>query len=929
MNKIFIPSLISLFLILGVGIFFNTNKSTTILAEAQNEENKERENWWNNMLIDPATGEIPIGVRSKEIHFLNYIQATSLNKKTRSATWENRGPWNVGGRTRAIAIDVKDEKHIIAGAVSGGIWQSFDGAVTWTRVSGLNEHPGCVSISQDTRLGKENIWYAVSGELAGTSASGGGAFYLGDGAFKSIDNGTTWKAITSTSGGVPSTFSINFQGAWRITASPVDSIAACIYMATYGSIYRSKDSGNTWTPVVGAGNDSYYTDVAVTSKGKVYTTLSSDGSTARGIYRSDDGVNFTNIVPAFLKSWDRLVIGINPNNENEVYFLGHLPSDTSGGAVTYNYENTPEYVCLLKYTYDANNTSVYKGTWENLSSNLPLDATSSFDKFNCQGGYDLFVKVQPGTNHVFVGGTNIYRSTDGFKTRNTTTEIGGYGVGTVLPFFTVYPNHHPDQHDVLFLKSNPNIMYSASDGGVRRTMNCNATNVTWENMNMGYVTSQLYSVTIDEAISKDNWVLGGFQDNGNFITPTNNKTHEWQMPVNGDGAINYIAPNKKYCLMSIQLGRIVKVELDAVGNLVARRRIDPAGFTKNDYGFINPLCVDASKDALYIPLTKRMGRLNNLNAVAVNNDYNQLADAWHIFTDTITTAKNGTRESEITAIECTRNNEDRVYIGTNNKELFRIDNASTSNKLIKLKVPTGIAAGAYVSDIAIDPDSSKNVMICYSNYNVQSIFYSRDTGNTWLYAGGNLEGNINSSMANPSIRTVAILKLSNGNRKYYAGTSIGLFSTDSLKPAVLLSSSKTVWQQESIDGIGAAVVTDIKVRQQDGYVAVATHGNGIFDSYVTGNVKNNGAVYSSLSDLYPNPVRNNLTYTFSVAQEDDMIVDVYNMMGQKVIQPFKKKYLAGTFTYNLNTANFATGHYLLSIRSEKNKAQVKQFTVIR
>ncbi len=931
MHKYIIHSTLLIFLAMGALLFFSTPTSTGMFDSAS-EENEQHQQWWNSMLIDPATGTIPVGVGYKELNFLHGLQQNASYKKTRATTWQSRGPWNVGGRTRAMAIDVKNQNHIIAGAVSGGIWQSMDAGDTWTRVSNINEHPGCVSISQDTRAGKEHIWYAVSGELSGTSASGGGAFYLGDGAFKSIDNGTTWKPIASTAGGVPSNFNSVLQGAWRIVASPVDSVNACLYMACYGSIFRSKDSGNTWTLMLGVNNtNSFYTDVAVTSKGKVYATLSSDGAVQRGIFRSDDGINFTNIVPTFLKSWDRVVIGINPNNENEVYFLGHLPSDTSGGIATYNYENKAEYVCLLKYTYDATNTSVYKGTWENLSANLPVNAAASFDKFNCQGGYDLFVKVQPTTNNVFIGGTNIYRSTDGFKTATKTTQIGGYGVGTSLPFFTVYPNHHPDQHDLLFIKNNATIAYSCSDGGVRKTNDCNASNVVWENKNMGYTTSQLYSVTIDEAIAKDKWLLGGFQDNGNFITPTNDIKHQWLMPVNGDGAINYIAPNKKYCIMSIQLGRLVKVELDNIGNLVARRRIDPAGFTKDDYGFINPLTFDTQNDILYMPIGKKIARLNNVSSIPVNNDYNQLANTWDVFTDTIKNADTSSIAfEEITSLEVSKNGDNTLYFGTNYKELYRITNANTGNPTFKKLGINLLPAGGYVSDIAIDPDSSKNVLICYSNYNVQSLFYSTDTGNSWKYIGGNLEGNTNSSSTNPSIRTVAILKKQDGQRIYFAGTSIGLFSTDTLKPAATVNTNKTTWVQEAANTIGAAVVTDIKVRQQDGYVAIATHGNGIFDSYYSGNTISTDTHVQSYIDVFPNPANQTLQYTFTNTTENNISITVYDMMGNRIISPISKRHLAGTFTYTLNTAALAPAHYMLCVyEGTTNKPIVKHFVVAR
>ena len=64
-------------------------------------------------------------------------------------------------------------------------------------------------------------------------------------------------------------------------------------------------------------------NVAITSNGVVYATLSNDGSSSgRGVGRSDDGMNWTKINDAmFPPIYARIANGINPLNENEIYFL--------------------------------------------------------------------------------------------------------------------------------------------------------------------------------------------------------------------------------------------------------------------------------------------------------------------------------------------------------------------------------------------------------------------------------------------------------------------------------------------------------------------------------------------------------------------------------------------------------------------------------
>ena len=148
-------------LLIGAFIFLHNTPSTlpAVTLEGANDEAIQLRKLEKQMLADPTTGEIPEGITIKNLNFLRALHNDNSEyyKKPRGVEWKSRGPWNVGGRTRTMCIDVMDENHIIAGSVSGGIWQSMDAGATWTRVSPVNGHPSVVSISQDTRPGKTNL----------------------------------------------------------------------------------------------------------------------------------------------------------------------------------------------------------------------------------------------------------------------------------------------------------------------------------------------------------------------------------------------------------------------------------------------------------------------------------------------------------------------------------------------------------------------------------------------------------------------------------------------------------------------------------------------------------------------------------------------------------------------------------------------------
>ncbi|MCH8839018.1 MAG: hypothetical protein IIA60_14695, partial [Candidatus Marinimicrobia bacterium] len=123
---------------------------------------RARLEYFQRMLRDPATGQIPRGIRRGELEFAARLKG--LAKAQGSAgldtlfTWKEAGPTDVGGRTRALAIDVTNSQVVIVGGVSGGLWKSSDGGVTWVLKSDPNQVLSITSIAQDTRTGSTDTW---------------------------------------------------------------------------------------------------------------------------------------------------------------------------------------------------------------------------------------------------------------------------------------------------------------------------------------------------------------------------------------------------------------------------------------------------------------------------------------------------------------------------------------------------------------------------------------------------------------------------------------------------------------------------------------------------------------------------------------------------------------------------------------------------
>lgn len=889
-----------------------------------NEESEARRQWEMRRLAGPD-GKIPADIRSKELAFAATLPSDGgmgFAKSTNSTVnFQSRGPWNHGGRTRALAFDASNENTILVGAIAGGIWRSTDAGQSWNRSSALDQLFNVSCIAQDTRSGHTGTWYYGTGEAYGNSASGGGAFFLGNGVFKSTDGGNTWAHLASTGNNTPQTFDNVWDLVWRIATDPSNVNEEEVYAATYGAIWRSIDGGTTWTVVRGAtGNQNYFTDVMVTPDGTVYATLSSDDNQS-GIWRSPDGINWTNIMPLnFGATFDRIVMGYNPQNQAEVYFLAVTPGS---GQTTTNFQGEAEQNSFWKYTYISGDGSGAGGTWDDRSLNLPNDG-SQFGNFNAQGGYNLVVKVKPDdANTVIIGGTNIFRSTDGFATPNNTKQIGGYGVGTTTPFFNSYPNHHPDQHEFAFVPSNPNKFISACDGGLFKTEDVMATNVAWTPLNRGYLSIQFYTLGINKAAANDPVIIAGAQDNGTLYTNSTNPQFNWTLPFNGDGAHCAITDDGQYYYYSRQQGRVVKSTMNSgTGQINQLIRIDPLTIDTTKYEFINPFVLDpADNNIMYMSGGDRLWRNRSLNQFTPNNTYSATDQGWDFIAATTDTTRS------ITAIAACKTPAHRVYIGTDRRKIYRIDNADSNTPTVtditSTTAPSVMPSAGFVSCIAVDPNNSDKLFVVFSNYSVYSIYYSDNAGQSFTRVAGNLEQTAGGSGNGPSVRWAAFLPLQDGNTAYFVGTSVGLFATDSL------NGLNTVWVQQGANTIGNAIVNVLETRPQDGLLVVGTHSNGIYTANITNieqltTTKDIKANDVSALNLYPNPAQQNATFEFELKQKQKVLVVLTDATGRAFRIIHNGDLGLGIHKLNIAREGLPAGVYYATIYTTQGSKQTKQ-----
>ena len=104
---------------------------------------------------DPKTNNIPSCIRGKELEFASRLP--TKNELLKSQSWVSSGPNNISGRVLSIAMDIEDEKVILAAAASGGIWRTEDAGTNWAKTTAASDIPSATCIVQDQRPGKRNI----------------------------------------------------------------------------------------------------------------------------------------------------------------------------------------------------------------------------------------------------------------------------------------------------------------------------------------------------------------------------------------------------------------------------------------------------------------------------------------------------------------------------------------------------------------------------------------------------------------------------------------------------------------------------------------------------------------------------------------------------------------------------------------------------
>jgi len=858
---------------------------------AENPQARLEHEW--RQLYDPATKQIPESIAQKELDFVHRLtQQPNLQSLTSADDWVARGPNNIGGRTHALGIDVTDENVILAGGASGGMFKSIDGGQSWSKTTAPNHLHSVTALAQNTAPGKEHIWYYSTGYTVSATGPENNGRVRGDGIYRSVDGSDTWTQLPATVSHTPDQDD-PFDYIWSLATFGEDGVFA----GTASGLYRSTDGGASWSPALNfemtgnpALNEDHRTEILVAGDGSFYATVAGDRAT-NGIYRSVDGETWENISPAgWPASTLRTVMGTAPDASNAVYFLTSVARHQQR---------------FMKYEPGVG--------WTDLTSGLPFDA-----QMETYEGTMLLIEAKPDDDNIlFLGALDLFRSTDGGATFELVS-----GTGSV-PF-------HVDQTALAFYPSQPDRMIVGNDGGLYRANdNLAAANndaLDWESLNSGYRTTQFYSVAIDHGTPSSETLIGGSQDNGIIHTDSDNPDAPWDILIGGDGGYTAIADGGEY-LYSAQAAHLGLFRHTLVNGALQRTEITPPSVPLGLW--LTTFQLDPhDQKVMYFPSQQTLWRNTDLTAIPEDPTATSTDVNWepmdHItgyYFYALGMSEAAPRRLYYAAADVSADADTKV---------FYLDNPHEG-----APVPVDITGenfpyypySPYIRCINVDPRDVNKVLVVFPNYGVHSIYAATDGGQTWMPVSGNLEENSDGTGSGPSVRWISTLYVDD-QPVYLAGTSAGLFSS------IELDGMNTIWSPEGRATIGNVVIDMIDVRQSDGYVAVATYGNGIYTTYITEVPDVAISVTEptpqpetfALSAPYPNPVNTTTTLPYALPRAGMVTASVYNLRGQKLATLVQEWQQAGQQELRWDARHVASGVYFIQLDFE-NASQVQHVVV--
>lgn len=731
----------------------------------------------------------------------------------RGAKWRNIGPMNFSGRIVDIAVHPKNPHTWYIASASGGLWRTTTRGLRFEPIFESEKTTSIGDIAIDPS--NPDILWVGTGEANNQRSS-----YWGDGVYKSVDGGKTWKNVGLR----------NSQHIGRIVVDPKDGNR--VFVAALGNLYssseerglyRTTDGGKTWDCVLRvqgeAAKDVGVVDVAMHPDNPRVLLAATyerrrrawhfDGQgPGSGIWRSEDGGSTWARLEGGLPKGEigRIGIAFSASQPDTVYAVveNENPRKSSGASNSTRrrrIEAAPEHGEQADEYEGEDSAEAPQGRrraprtvgGEIYRSD---DAGRSWKKTNRQPAagtpayYYGQLRVDPkNPDKLWVMSVPLLVSTNGGKSFRRDGA----------------PALHVDHHALWIDPSDTQHLLLGNDGGLSESFDAGKTWSHFENL----AVAQFYAVGVDMA--EPYRVYGGTQDNGSWGVPSAGPTSRGIRPedvfkiAGGDGFYccpDPSDPNIVYC--ESQFGALYRVDL----RTMARKSIRPRptrGQARFRFNWMSPIAISPHN-----PRTIWFGG----NRLFRSFDR---GDTWRTVSADLTTKdpeklKGNVPHCTITTISESPVRPGYVWVGTDDGKLWMTPDGGQSWRDLTDKLPDEVQ-GLWVSRVEASHFDAGRCYVSITGYREDRfapyLFVTDDYGLSFTSIAGDLPRDEPINVVREDPRNADLL---------FVGTELGAYAS---------TQRGGRWLPLG-EGMPRVAVHDLIVHPREPDVIVATHGRGFW-----------------------------------------------------------------------------------------------------
>lgn len=628
---------------------------------------------------------------------------TLLTGKTLSGLkWRNIGPAFCAGRIADIAIHPQDEHTWYVAVGSGGVWKTENSGTTWKSLfDGQKSYSiGCITIDTEN---PHVIWVGTGENVGGRHVG------YGDGVYKSVDGGSSWKHM-----GLEKSEHIS-----EIIVHPENSDV--IMVAAQGPLwskggergfYLSEDGGNTWERTLGDEEWTGVTDIALDPRDanvlyaatwQRHRTVAAymGGGPNSGIHKSLDGGRTWKRLSKGLPSTNmgKIGIAVSPQNPDKIYAAIELDR-TKGGV----YMSTDRGASWKKQS-NAVSGATGPHYYQELYASPHKEGTL----------YLMDVRIQISTN-------------DG-KTFSRLPE----------------QKKHSDNHAIAFRIDEPDYLLIGTDAGIYESFDHAS---TWRFIDNMPIT-QYYKVAVDDA-EPFYFVYGGTQDNGSHGGPSRTDkdygimNQDWFKTLFADGHQSATEPgNPDIMYAETQQGGIHRIDRTTGEQVYIQPQAGP-GDAPERFNWDAPILVSAHSPArLYFasqrvwrsddrgdswtPISADLTRNEERLTLPIMGKVQSWDNAWDV--------KAMSNYNTITSLAESPINESILYAATDDGIIQRTKDGGQTWSKLNVGTIKGIPERAFVNDIRADLHDENTVYACLDHHKSGDfspyLIKSTDGGKSW------------------------------------------------------------------------------------------------------------------------------------------------------------------------------------------------------